>query len=137
MIAPAWPTAAFGSATGVHQGLLRHSAAVKRTAKGGQPNGRNDGEGRDGAGGLVGAPPRSWRRQVRRRATTATLLGEAEAASGKPAAAGRTTGAGGTGARRDGGAAVRMAGSGFVGRGGGAEGAHPRRPRRRGHAAEG
>src|SRR5512133_2846223 len=27
---------------GVHQGLLRHSAAVERTAKGGQPNGRND-----------------------------------------------------------------------------------------------
>src|SRR5512132_3115956 len=53
---------------GVHQGLLRHSAAVKRTAKEGEPNGRNDGEGRDGAGGLVGAPPRSWRRQVRRRA---------------------------------------------------------------------
>jgi hypothetical protein len=24
--------------TGVHQGLLRHSAAVERTAKGGQPN---------------------------------------------------------------------------------------------------
>src|SRR5512132_2819699 len=46
---------------GVHQGLLRHSAAVKRTAKEGEPNGRNDGEGRDGAGGLVGAPPRSWR----------------------------------------------------------------------------
>src|SRR5512132_4703301 len=80
---------------GVHQGLLRHSAAVKRTAKEGEPNGRNDGEGRDGAGGLAGAPPRSWRRQVRRRATAATLRGEAEAASGKPAAAGRTTGAGG------------------------------------------
>src|SRR5678815_3336841 len=31
----------------------------------GEPNGWNDGEGRDGAGGLVGAPPRSWRRQVR------------------------------------------------------------------------
>src|SRR5512132_961058 len=30
-----------------------------------------------------------------------------------------------------------MAGSGFVGRGGGAEGAHRRRPRRRDHAAEG
>src|SRR5512133_3240433 len=55
---------------GVHQGLLRHSAAVKRTAKGGEPNGRNDGGGHDGAGGLVGAPPRSWRRQVRRRATS-------------------------------------------------------------------
>src|SRR5512132_3837283 len=85
---------------GVHQGLLRHSAAVKRTAKEGEPNGRNDGEERDGAGGLVGAPPRSWRRQVRRRATSATLLGEAEAASSQPAAAGRTTGAAGTGAQR-------------------------------------
>src|SRR5512133_4061768 len=122
---------------GVHQGLLRHSAAVKRTAKGGQPNGRNDGEGRDGAGGLVGALPTSWRRQVRRRANSATLLGEAEAASGKPAAAGRTTGAGGTGARRHGGAVVGMAGSGLVGRGGGAQGARQRRPRRRDCAAEG
>src|SRR5512147_1929264 len=68
---------------GVHQGWLRHSAAVNRTAKEGEPNGRND-----GAGGLVGAPPRSWRRQVRRRATWATLLGEAEAADGEPADAG-------------------------------------------------
>src|SRR5512132_2234158 len=111
---------------GVHQGLLRHSAAVKRTAKEGEPNGRNDGEGRDGAGGLVGAPPRSWRRQVRRRATSATLLGEAEAARSKPAAAGRTTGAAGTGAQRHGGAVVGMAGSGLVGRGGGAQGAQQR-----------
>src|SRR5512133_1717115 len=107
---------------GVHQGLLRHPAAVKRTAKGGQPNGRNDGEGRDGAGGLVGAPPRSWRRQVRRRATTATLLDEAEAAGGEPIAAGRSAGAGGPGTRCDGGAPVRMAGPGSAGRGGGAEG---------------
>ena len=61
------------SRTGVHQGWLRHSAAVKRTAEEGEPNGRNDGGGHDGAGGLVGAPPRSWRRQVRRRATCATL----------------------------------------------------------------
>src|SRR5512132_925286 len=121
----------------VHQGLLRHSAAVKRTAKEGEPNGRNDGEERDGAGGLVGAPPRSWRRQVRRRATSATLLGEAEAASSQPAAAGRTTGAAGTGAQRHGGSVVGMAGSGFVGRGGGAQGAHRRRPRRRDCAAEG
>src|SRR5512132_3557458 len=62
LIAPAWPTATFGSATklfiadhrqywsqplvigdsalvdvGVHQGWLRHSAAVKRTAKEGEP----------------------------------------------------------------------------------------------------
>ena len=28
--------------SGVHQGLLRHSAAVRRTAKEGEPNGRND-----------------------------------------------------------------------------------------------
>src|SRR5512132_3641947 len=123
--------------TGVHQGLLRHSAAVKRTATEGEPNGRNDGEGHDGAGGLGGAPPRSWRRQVRRRATSATLLGEAKAASSKPAAAGRTTGAAGTGAQRHGGAVVAMAGSGLVGRGGGAQGAHRRRPRRRDCAAEG
>src|SRR5512133_3164084 len=115
----------------MHQGLLRHSAAVKRSAKEGEPNGR------DGAGGLVGAPPRSWRRQVRRRATSATLLGEAEAASSKPAAAGRTTGAAGTGAQRHGGAVVGMAGSGLVGRGGGAQGAQQRRPRRRDCAAEG
>ena len=108
---------------GVHQGLLRHSAAVKRTAKEGEPNGRNDGEGRDGAGGLVGAPPRSWRRQVRRRATSATLLGEAKAASSQPPAARRAAGAGGTGAQRHGGAAVAMAGPGIVGRRGGAEGA--------------
>src|SRR5512132_488508 len=74
--------------SGVRQGWLRHSAAVKRTAKEGEPNGRNTGEG-DGAGGLVGAPPRSWRRQVRRRATCATLLGEAEAAGGELAATGR------------------------------------------------
>src|SRR5512132_1557566 len=113
---------------GVHQGWLRHSAAVKRTAKQGEPNGRNDGGGHDGAGGLVGAPPRSWRRQVRRRATWATLLGEAEAAGGEPAAAGRTTGAGGTGAHRHGGAVVGMAGAGFAGRRGGAEGARARRP---------
>src|SRR5512147_1552014 len=113
---------------GVHQSLLRHSAAVKRTAREGEPNGRNDAEGRDGAGGLVGAPPRSWRRQVRRRATWATLLGEAEAAGGEPPAAGRTAGAGGTGAQRHGGAVVGMAGSGFVGRRGGAEGARARRP---------
>ncbi len=53
----------------------------------GEPNGRNTGEG-DGAGGLVGAPPRSWRRQVRPRATCATLLGEAEAAGGELAATG-------------------------------------------------
>src|SRR5512132_2640975 len=52
---------------GVRQGLLRHSAAVKRTAKGVQPNGRNDGEGQDGAGGLAAALPRSWRRRARRR----------------------------------------------------------------------
>src|SRR5512133_1242207 len=70
------------------------------------------------------------------RATSATLRGEAEAASGKPAAAGRTTGAGGTGAQRHGGAAVGMAGSGCVGRGGGAQGAQQRRPRRRDCAAE-
>src|SRR5512147_3230952 len=112
---------------GVRQGWLRHWAAVKRTAKEGEPNGRNTGEG-DGAGGLVGAPPRSWRRQVRRRAAAAALLGEAEAAGGEPAAAGRTTGAGGTGAQRHGGAVVGMAGSGFVGRRGGAEGARARRP---------
>ena len=31
--------------SGVHQGLLRHSAAVKRTAKGGQPNEWNGREG--------------------------------------------------------------------------------------------
>src|SRR5512132_2829592 len=91
MIAPAWPTAAFGSATGVRQGLWRHAAAVKRTAKGGQPNGRNDGEGRDEAGGLVGAPPRSWRRQVRRRATTATLI-----ATGHPLRSGPTSSQPGT-----------------------------------------
>ena len=96
---------------------------VKRTAKEGEPNGRNDGEGRDGAGGLVGAPPRSWRRQVRRRATSATLLGEAKAASSQPPAARRAAGAGGTGAQRHGGAAVAMAGPGIVGRRGGAEGA--------------
>src|SRR5512147_21598 len=123
--------------TGVHQSLLRHSAAVKRTAREGEPNGRNDAEGRDGAGGLVGAPPRSWRRQVRRRATWATLLGEAEAAGGEPAAAGRTTGSGGTGAQRHGGAVVGMAGAGFAGRRGGAEGARARRPRQRDRAAEG
>src|SRR5512135_3932842 len=125
------------SGLGVHQGWLRHSAAVKRTAKEGEPNGRNDGGGHDGAGGLVGAPPRSWRRQVRRRATWATLLGEAEAAGGEPAAAGRTTGAGGTGAQRHGGAVVGMAGAGFAGRRGGAEGARARRPRQRDRAAEG
>src|SRR5512144_508934 len=113
---------------GVHQGLLRHSAAVKRTAKEGEPNGRNDGGGHDRAGGLVGAPPRSWRRQVRRRAIWATLLGEAEAAGGEPAAARRAAGAGGTGAQRDGGAVVGMAGSGFVSRRGGAGGARARRP---------
>ena len=45
-------------------------------------------KGDDGAGGVVGAPPTSWRRQVRRRAATATLLGEAEAAGGEPAVAG-------------------------------------------------
>src|SRR5512140_1015986 len=117
---------------GVRQGWLRHSAAVKRTAKEGEPNGRNTGEG-DGAGGLVGAPPRSWRRQVRRRATCATLLGEAEAAGGEPAATGRAAGAAGTGAQRHGGAVVGVAGSGFVG----AEGARARRPRRRDRAAEG
>src|SRR5512143_1822267 len=122
-----WPHASTGparciapptssAAGGVHQGWLRHSAAVKRTAEEGEPNGRNDGGGHDGAGGLVGAPPRSWRRQVRRRATWATLLGEAEAAVGEPATAGRTTGAGGAGAQRHGGAVVGMAGSGFVGR---------------------
>src|SRR5512132_1516072 len=122
--------------TGVHQGLLRHSAAVKRTANVGEPNGRNTGEG-DGAGGLVGAPPRSWRRQVRRRATCATLLGEAEAASSQPAAAGRAAGAAGTGTQRHGGAAVAMAGPGIAGRRGGAEGARARRPRRRDRAAEG
>src|SRR5512147_2191985 len=122
---------------GVHQGWLRHSAAVKRTAKEGEPNGRNDGERHDGAGGLVGAPPRSWRRQVRRRATWATLLGEAEAASSKPAARGRTTGAAGTGAQRHGGTAVAMAGPGIAGRRGGAEGARARRPGRRDRAAEG
>ena len=38
--------------SGMRQGLLRHSAAVKRTAKEGEPNGRNDGEGDDGG------PPR-------------------------------------------------------------------------------
>src|SRR5512132_4317674 len=116
--------------------LHSRAARTQTAAKEGEPNGRNDGEGRDGAGGLGGAPPRSWRRQVRRRATSATLRGEAEAASGKPAAAGRTTGAGGTGARRHGGAAVGMAGSGCVGRGGGAQGAQQRRPRRRGCAGE-
>src|SRR5512132_2551153 len=113
---------------GVRQGLLRHSAAVKRTAKEGEPNGRNDGEGWDGAGGLVGAPPTSWRRQVRRRATAAALLGEAEAAGGEPAAARRTTGVGGTGAQCHGGTAVAMAGPGLAGRRGGAEGARARRP---------
>src|SRR5512132_3659585 len=61
-------------------------------------------DGQDGAGGLVGAPPRSWRRQVRRRATSATLLGEAKAASSQPPAARRAAGAGGTGAQRHGGA---------------------------------
>src|SRR5512132_4103870 len=122
--------------TGVRQVWLRHSAAVKRTAKEGEPNGRNTREG-DGAGGLVGAPPRSWRRQVRRRATCATLLGEAEAADGEPAAAGRASGAAGTGAQRHGGAVVGVAGSGFVGRRGGPEGARARRPRRRDRAAEG
>src|SRR5512147_2898403 len=93
--------------------------------------------GRDGAGGLVGTPPRSWRRQVRRRATCATLLGEAKAASSQPAAAGRAAGATGTGAQRHGGAAVAMAGPGSAGRRGGAEGARARRPRRRDRAAEG
>src|SRR5512132_4715003 len=81
---------------GVRQGLLRHSAAVKRTAKEGEPNGRNDGEGWDGAGGLVGAPPTS------RRAAAAALLGEAEAAGGEPPAARRAAGTGSTGAQRDG-----------------------------------
>src|SRR5512144_3058993 len=66
-----------------------------------------------------------------------TLLGEAEAAGGEPAAAGRTTGAGGTGAQRHGGAVVGMAGAGFAGRRGGAEGARARRPRQRDRAAEG
>src|SRR5512132_3804959 len=91
---------------GVRQGLLRHSAAVKRTAKGVQPNGRNDGEGQDGAGGLAAALPRSWRRRARRRAA-ATLLGEAEAAGGEPIAAGRSAGAGGSRTQCDGGAPVR------------------------------
>src|SRR5512132_3473038 len=127
---------ALSTRIGVRQGWLRHSAAVKRTAKEGEPNGWNKGE-VDGGGGLVGAPPRSWRRQVRRRATCATLLGEAKAASSQPAAAGRTTGAAGTGAQRHGGAVVGMAGSGLVGRGGGAQGAQQRRPRRRDCAAEG
>src|SRR5512144_69961 len=122
------PVRIANSGSGVHQGWLRHSAAVKRTATEGEPNGRNDGEGHDGAGGLGGAPPRSWRRQVRRRATSATLLGEAKAASSKPDGAGRTTGAAGTGPQRHGGAAVAMAGPGFVSRRGGAEGARARRP---------
>src|SRR5512147_1212381 len=93
--------------------------------------------GRDGAGGLVGTPPRSWRRQARRRAACATLLGEAKAASSQPAATGRAAGAAGTGAQRHGGAAVAMAGPGIAGRRGGAEGARARRPRRRDRAAEG
>src|SRR5512132_156096 len=125
------------NAFGVRQGLLRHSAAIKRTAKEGEPNGRNDGEGRDGAGGLVGAPPRSWRRQVRRRATTATLLGEAEAACGEPAVAGRAFGAGGSRTQRHSRAAVVLARPGAPGCGDGAEGARARRPRRRNRTAEG
>lgn len=107
---------------GVRQGLLRHSAAVKRTAKEGEPNGGTGRDGDDAAGGLGGALPNSWRRQVRRRATATTLLGEAEAAGGEPADAGRAFGAGGSRAQRHVGAAVVLAGPSATGGGDGAEG---------------
>ena len=45
-------------------------------------------DGDDAAGGLGGALSNSWRILVRRRATAATLLGEAEAACGEPTDAG-------------------------------------------------
>ena len=51
-----------------HQGLLRHSAAVKRTAKEGEPNGRNDGEGRDG-----GPPPQRFSAKRKLRAVSRLL----------------------------------------------------------------
>ena len=74
---------------GVHQGLLRHSAAVKRTAKEGEPNGRNDGEGRaepaelserpQEAGGdkSAGGPPtRRFSAKRKLRAVSRLLRGE-------------------------------------------------------------
>ena len=81
---------------GVRQGLLRHSAAVKRTAKEGSRIMEELVETATTQPADLAEPlPNSWRRQVRRRATSPTLLGEAEAAGGEPADAGRAFGAGG------------------------------------------
>ncbi|HUL10454.1 MAG TPA: transposase, partial [Candidatus Acidoferrum sp.] len=57
----------------MRQGLLRHLAAVKRTAREGEPNGRNDGEGHDGAGG---PPPQRFSAKRKLRAVSRLLRGE-------------------------------------------------------------
>ena len=61
----------YASEHGVRQGLLRHSAAVRRTAKEGEPNGRNDGEGHDG-----GPPPQRLSAKRKLRAVSHLLRGE-------------------------------------------------------------
>ena len=53
----------------MRQGLLRHSAAVKRTAKEGEPNGRNDSE-------AAGGPPQRFSAKRKLRAVSRLLRGE-------------------------------------------------------------